>query len=275
MTQPKQQQHAPPVIVPPASTHSHTVIFLHGRGDNARNFSLSLRYSTTSRDLNLGEAFPSFRWVFPQAAMENSVGFGGNMTSQWFDIYNVRDFAQHEDLQAVGLRVSVERIRELILQEADMLGGRYDRVILMGISQGAATSVHTLLNLDLPCGLGAFLGFSCRMPFPGRTLSETRKVLTLDHVPAHATVLEKTPMMLEHCANDPLVLVENGRALRDTLRGFGATVAWKEYPDGGHWFNSPRGIEDAIEFLNKIIGGPSTPASTTSPVRQYMFRSPP
>lgn len=131
--------------------------------------------------------------------------------------------------------------------------------MLAGISQGAATSVHTLLNLSLsmsgqkPQRLGAFLGFSCRMPFPARSLAETRKVLSLDGVPDSDEVLRNTPVLLEHCLDDPLVLVENGRILRDTLRGFGAEVSWKEYRKGGHWFNSPAGVDDAVEFLNNHL----------------------
>lgn len=256
-TSPEQQ----PVIFPPTTGKqpSHTVIFLHGRGDTAPHFSESLRYSTTSQGQTLGEALPSFRWVFPRAALEKSVSPGFrhlNATSQWFDIWSVRNFADREELQAVGLGVSVSRIRDLIHREAGLLGGRYDRVVLMGISQGAATAVHTLINLDLAPGVGlaAFVGFSCRMPFPGRSLADTRAVLTLDHrVPDHATVLETTPMLLEHCANDPLVLVANGRVLRDTLRGFGASVEWREYPNGGHWFHSPDGMDDVVAFLKTVL----------------------
>ena len=39
------------------------------------------------------------------------------------------------------------------------------------------------------------------------------------------------------------------------MRGFGASVEWREYPDGGHWFNSPAGIDDAVAFLNKSVVG--------------------
>lgn len=143
--------------------------------------------------------------------------------------------------------------------------------MLAGISQGAATSVHTLLNLsvpptvdghEVPRRLGAFLGFSCRMPFPGRSLAETRKVLDLEGIPDTDEVLRNTPVLLEHCVDDPLVLVEKGRDLRDTLRGFGTQVAWKEYPNGGHWFNSPAGVDDAVEFLNNhVVKNPSTEGS--------------
>ncbi|KAL6399223.1 Acyl-protein thioesterase 1 [Ilyonectria robusta] len=184
--------------------------------------------------------------------------------NQWFDIWNVRNFTEREHVQAPGLRASVYGIRGIIEQEAAELGGRWDRIVLAGFSQGSATAVHTLLNLDvpsmpaaddaLPRRLAAFLSFSARMPFSGRNLAGTRAILRLDDVPTDADVLCNTPMLLEHCADDPLVLVRHGRILRDTLKGFGANVAWREYPDGGHWFNSPKGMEEAAAFLEKVLG---------------------
>ena len=132
--------------------------------------------------------------------------------------------------------------------------GRWDRIVLAGISQGAATGVHVLANLDVPeGGLGAFLGFSCRFPFPREKLSEVRDVLDLADVPAHDTVLRQTPILLEHCIDDPLVLVRNGRALAETLRSFGAHVEWEEYASGGHWFNSPAGVDDAVKFIKAQV----------------------
>ena len=252
----------PPLVVPASATHTHTVVFLHGRGDSAPKFSSSLRYSTDSSNRTLDQIFPSFRWVFPHAPMTSNEAFPLNRINQWFDVWNVQNFAEREELQAVGLRESVQRIRDILADEAALLEGHWDRIVLAGISQGAATSVHTLLNLDIlgPINgeaqqrrLGAFLGFSCRMPFPGRSLAATRKVLDLEGSPSDASILENTPVLLEHCVNDHVVLVENGRALRETLRGFGAQVTWKEYPDGEHWFNSPTGIDDAVEFLKHVL----------------------
>ena len=190
--------------------------------------------------------------------MSACAAFPSEKQSQWFDIWNVTNFSEREELQAVGLKESVKMMRSILASEITLLNGRSDRLVLAGISQGAATSVHTLLNLSLspatygeevPPRLGAFLGFSCRLPFPGRSLAETRKVLDLEGVPDTDEILRNTPVLLEHCVDDPLVLVGNGRNLRDTLRRFGAQVTWKEYPNGGHWFNSPAGMDDAVEFL--------------------------
>jgi predicted esterase len=89
-------------------------------------------------------------------------------------------------------------------------------------------------------------------------------VLGLEGVPDSDEVVRNTPVLLEHCVDDPLVLLENGRVLRDTLRGFGAQVEWKEYPKGGHWFNSPAGVDDAVEFLNCHLEIPSAEGNLTS-----------
>lgn len=246
------------ITISPQAPHTHTVVFLHGRGDNVHNFAHSLNFSCDSRGRTLADSFPSFRWVFPQAP-KRQCATSPDIWPQWFDVWNVRNFADHEELQAVGLKEVVPAIRHILVSEASLLEGRLDRVILAGISMGAATSVHTLFNLDgsstQGSRLAAFLGFSCRCPFAGRTLSEIRDVLGLEDVPDDDYVLRKTPMLLEHCVDDPLVLVENGRGLRDILREYGAQVEWKEYPSGGHWFNSPKGMDDAVDFLNVHVLG--------------------
>lgn len=247
-----------PIVVEPVTAHSHTVVFLHGRGDNATQFSSSLAYSRDSSDRSLIEAFPSFRWVFPQAPLRSCAAMSGIMR-QWFDVWNVKDFADREELQVEGLREMVPLVRDILAEEAARLGGRWDKVVLAGISMGAATSVHTLINLDVPeqggGRLGAFLGFSCRCPFSGRSLAGMREVLALGDVPQHDHVLRNTPVLLEHCVDDPLVPVANGQAMKNTLEGFGARVEWRAYPKGGHWFHDPDGMDDAVQFLKKYVVG--------------------
>jgi hypothetical protein len=81
-----------------------------------------------------------------------------------------------------------------------------------------------------------------------------REVLGLEGVPAHDEVLRRTPMLLEHCVDDPLVLIEKGRGLRDTLWGFGAQVEWMEFACGGLWFLEPEGLDDVVKFLEGVVG---------------------
>jgi acetyl esterase/lipase len=67
--------------------------------------------------------------------------------------------------------------------------------------------------------------------------------------------LRATLVLLEHSQGDPLVMIERGRGLRDTLRGFGAQVEWREYEGGAHWFHEPEGLDDVIVFLKKVVLG--------------------
>ena len=254
---------SPSVVVPPSAPHTHTVVFLHGRGDNAQTFAASLSHSRDSQGRTLIDAFPTFRWVFPQAPMRQCAKFPGDVWPQWFDTWDVRNPTEREELQIEGLKETVTAIRVVLASEAATLGARWDRVVLAGISMGAASSAHTLFNLDVPVAeggrLAAFVGFSGRCPFAGRTLSEIREVLRLEGVPDHDNVIRRTPMLLEHCVDDPLVSIQVGRGLRDVLQGYGAQVEWKEYSSGGHWFNSPTGMSDAVDFLNLHVVGRSCP----------------
>ncbi|CAJ2511051.1 Uu.00g066760.m01.CDS01 [Anthostomella pinea] len=251
--------------------HTHTVVFLHGRGDTARDFAATVGSLPDSRGRRLGNVFPTFRWVFPQAPTRSLAADPRTSWPQWFDVWNTRDSSDNEALQAPGLRESVPLVRDILAAEAARLGGRWDRVVLAGISMGAATGAHVLLNLDVPAQggrrLGAFLGFSCRCPFVGRSLEEMRQVLGIaDGVPEHSEVVCRTPVLLEHCVDDPLVLLRNGHGMRETLRGFGAQVEWREYPSGGHWFNAPAGVDDAIAFLTEHVL--ETPAMLGMPLRR-------
>lgn len=246
----------------PGQPHTHTVIFLHGRGDTASDFKKCLTYNTwaDSQGRSPMDIFPTFRWVFPTAGLKSCARPDGpRVMSQWFDLWDAVSL-EHEMIMQPGLKDSVERIRALVAEEAAKLGGRWDKIVLMGISQGGATSVHTVLNLAFPADytgpkrLGAFVGVSCRLPFSGRSIQDTRKVLELPG-DAHEgnEVVVNTPMLLEHCTDDQTVLVVGGKQLRDTLRAFGGNVEWKEYSEGGHWFKSPEGLQDLKAFLEKVL----------------------
>ncbi|KAH6892349.1 Phospholipase/Carboxylesterase family protein [Thelonectria olida] len=246
---------------------THTIIFLHGRGDSARNFVETLGFSPDAHGHSITQSFPSVRWVFPEPVARP----GGERALQWFKVPDDLSDKADEDTQVEGLRKYVASIRNLIHREAFYLNGRYHRIGLMGHCQGAATALHALLSLDikvmpddadgtpLPRRLAAFIAFGARMPFPGRSLEGTRAVLHLDDTTAtdkdsnHNEILHNTPILLEHCDDDTIHPVKDGRALRDTLVSFGADVTLHEYVRGGHWFNTPCGIEDAIAFLEQAL----------------------
>ncbi|KAL8381548.1 hypothetical protein RB595_005701 [Gaeumannomyces hyphopodioides] len=263
-------QPAPFYIPPTAHPHTHTVVFLHGRGGNVWALVRALRFWTGSDGHNLARAFPTFRWVFPQAPMRALAATAAAATSssapvswpQWFDVWNGADFEDREELQAEGLREHVPHLRGVLAAEAARLGGRWDRVVLAGISMGGATAAHVLFNLDVPQSgggrLAAFVGLACRCPFAARpSLADMRAALGLeDGVPDCDIVVRGTPVLLEHCVDDKLITIEHGRRMCEILTRFGAVVESREYPHGGHWFNAPEGANDAIAFLRKHVYNP-------------------
>ncbi|KAI0165085.1 alpha/beta-hydrolase [Hypoxylon sp. FL1284] len=346
--------------------HTHTVIFLHGRGDTSSSAAEALlrRARDTRRRRPLVDVFPTVRWVMPQAPEAAAARRSGSETesepdesdgsssssaadgrgsangitptSRWFDVWNVLDMSDMEELQAPGLRDSVASVRRLVDAEAGKVGG-LRRVLLSGVGQGGAAAVHTLLHLGgvglteeeeakdddddsdedeeedddedddddvaqivsrqkkkQPARLCGLVCLSCWLPFPGGSLEETREVIGLatdydddedpnnddifydasshDNNPAKREenaaaadrrqrrlrrrqrrgdeIVRSTPALVGHCADDPLVFPEYGRQLRDALRGFGAAdVRWAEYPDGGHWLSTRRGVDDVVDFL--------------------------
>ncbi|KAF5010594.1 hypothetical protein FDECE_3260 [Fusarium decemcellulare] len=232
--------------------HTHTVIFLHGRGETPRRFAERLDEVTNSHGQSLMEAFPTVRWVFAIPA---------GTVYQWFPVWDSCRLNEQEELQLEGLQANVARIRLLVEVEANKFGGRYERIILAGFDQGASVAIHTLFNLKIPGDgymglprLGALLLFSGRLPFDGRNLRELRSILNLPNAPRDTAVVRHTPTLIEHCVDDPIVQVSKGIQLYDTLQSFGGDATWRQYDNGRHWFNQPGGIDDAIAFLGMTVG---------------------
>lgn len=164
------------------ANHTHTAIFLHGRGDNGPDFAEELFASTisgagevvASKAQTPGPAptlrsrFPSWRWVFPSAPDRWSTVFNEEFPA-WFEAHSLSDITLRDDLQMEGIRDSVVDIMGILDDEVHRLRGNAQNVVLGGISQGAAVGLWVLLSLLDPrqaraeCipRLGAFVGASC------------------------------------------------------------------------------------------------------------------
>ncbi|KAK4447085.1 acyl-protein thioesterase [Podospora aff. communis PSN243] len=236
----------------PSAAHTHTVIFLHGRGSTAARFESDIGITTDSQGRALPELFPSIRWVLPESERRPLERFQGGEMIQWFDTWNIQNLSDREELQLPGLRESVESVRAIVESETALVGGDRSRIILAGVSQGGAVAAHTLINLGGP-RLGGLMTFCSRFPYPERRLEETRRILGLKGVPFDDRAVLETPVLWQHCVDDPLVKIEYGRQLRDTFLAFGAKVDWKEYPDGGHWIKTPEGVELAAAWLKEHV----------------------
>ncbi|KAF5967578.1 acyl thioesterase 1 [Fusarium coicis] len=267
----------PTYIVEPTESHTHTVVILHGRGSSGEEFAQELFEETLLSDQSsLAQKLPSWRWVFPSSRELWSTAFEEDMPA-WFEAHSLTDTMARQDLQIPGIRQSVSYIKTILDQEIERLGGDTSRVVLGGISQGAAVAIWTLLCLDsVERPLGAFFATNTWLPFASSIenyLSNEQKppidagtefvagMLAQSKV-SHPQSRERplsTAVFLGHGTDDAYVDVELGRKARDIIIQAGFTVEWREYQGAeqeGHWFKAPEEVDDMLNFLMKHVKKP-------------------
>ncbi|KAI1344384.1 phospholipase/carboxylesterase family protein [Xylariaceae sp. FL0016] len=241
------------VSLPAHDKHTHTVIFLHGRGASARSFSEELLEEPDRRGATLQHIFPSVKWVFPDADLRYCERFRED-AQQWFDIWSHDDPDMRRDMQLEGLQENVPKIIRLIQSEALKVGGLRN-VVLAGISQGSSIAIHALLNYpktedeNADARLGAFVGVSSWMSLAADTIQDSRQLLSLGAATPSDAVVRNTPVFLSHSTDDHVVPLAQGLRFRDMLKSYGIDITWKQYERGGHWIYAPAGIEDIVVFL--------------------------
>jgi predicted esterase len=215
-------------ILQPSISHTHTVIFLHGRGSTAAEFVSEFFESQSSGSRTLPEIFPPVRWVFPTSGILPSRSFGD--ISQWFEMLSTDSPAAGEGKHQAVIEAAVSRILEVVGSETTLLGDPR-RIVLAGISQGCAIAIQALLKQEFR--LGGFMGLSSWLPasLPLMEVCESTK---------------RVPVFLAHSKDDTVIAIKYGEQLRNTLKERGMVVEWHEYEDGGHWVNEPQGIGKVI-----------------------------
>ncbi|KAJ8132702.1 hypothetical protein O1611_g924 [Lasiodiplodia mahajangana] len=246
--------------VEPTAAHTYTVIFLHGRDSNAKEFADEFFESEasepTGQPRTLRDLFPNVRWIFPGAPILHSKRFDAEM-SQWFDMWSVEDPAEQSELQLPGLQRSVQQILGIIKAEESFVPR--ERIFLSGISQGFATAIATFLT-DAQEGFAGLIGLCSWMPaafhnehcpsFGTTENSHSFLQQAKQQLPAVVRSTRETPIFLSHSIDDDVVPIANGRKLRDIVQSRGFRVQWREYEDGGHWINEPQGVDDIAHFMN-------------------------
>ncbi|KAH7253594.1 Alpha/Beta hydrolase protein [Fusarium redolens] len=260
----------PIYTIEPVEPHTHTAILLHGRGSNSEEFARELFEETLLSDqANLAQKLSSWRWVFPSSRELWSTAFQEDMPA-WFEAHSLTDTTARQDLQIPGIKESVNYIKAILDQEIERLGGDTTKVVLGGISQGAAVGMWTLLCLDsIERPLGAFLATNTWLPFASSIrdyLSNDRPATTDEGLGFAAEMLApskvsstqsrerllSTAVFLGHGTDDAYVDVELGREARNILIRVGFEVEWREYQGAeleGHWFKAPEEVDDILNFL--------------------------
>ena len=243
------------------------MIFLHGRGSDGREFATELFEDCSSAGLTLQEHFPTCKWVFPTTKKRYSSVFQ-DTTNEWFETVSLEEPERRSDLQLQGLEEAARYISALVEQELKSVPA--ERILLGGISQGCATSLHALMVCQLR--LGAYIGISGWLPFAG----PLQEILDGTTQPAAQAVdffasnlgIEKaagtvgsasmpmltTPVFLGHGSDDELVTLGQGEKIRDVLVRMGMRVEWHAYDECGHWLKEPGEYDDLVAFLEENVG---------------------
>jgi lysophospholipase-2 len=258
-----------PHIIEPTAAHTHTIIFLHGLGCNGPDFATKLLAAHTTCGLTLSESLPGYRWVFPSAKARLSSIFSKDQQG-WFEISSLQHTDYNQHLQLEGLKDAIPFVSKLMKQEAEKVGG-YQKVVLAGIDQGAATALPVLL-----CGgkrLGGFVGINGWMPFEGKVETilgfwegfksvhvarNTAGVMQikLDQAYEDIKAVLGTPVFFGHGVDDKWVHIGSGEQAAAILKQMGMKTTWKEYEgaeEEGHWLKESEEYDDIVEFLESIM----------------------
>lgn len=161
--------------------------------------------------------------------------------------------------QVADLRASVQRIVGTIKHESDLIGGPQN-VLLVGISQGAATAAHAVLQVKFAGFVGLNTWFALGgeaervIEMAGKDMDARRKAVgALLGVSEVVARRESCPVFLAHCEDDEVVPSSNGERMKAIFERLGAEVEWRQYADGGHWLNEPQGVDDLVAFVRKAL----------------------
>jgi len=210
-----------PTVIDATDKASTTVIWLHGLGDDGKE------WSRLAEKVSVNWA----KFIFPTAPDQQS-SLAQMSTNSWYDVTGLTVQQLRED--AEGIQQSINYIHSLIDDEIAR-GTPSERIILGGFSQGGCIALAAALSYKEELG-GCM---ACSTWFP-RGIVDTPS-------PANA----KLPVMLCHGEVDPIAKVEWSSKTFDYLTQLGVPTEGNIYPGVGHEF-AVMEVTDIREFIQKV-----------------------
>jgi len=220
----------PAIVVPAATRHTATLIFLHGLGDTGYG------WSSIAENFRLRRKFDEAAMIFPHARPMPITCNMGMVMPGWYDIKDFGNLPNAEEDQA-GMLQSVSTINKIIGEQVDK-GISPERIIVGGFSQGGVIALMTGLCSERR--LGGIIALSSYLPLCDRI----------------ATMLtekgKKVPIFMGHGKRDQVVRYEWGMESKELLDQMGLEVTWRAYDDLQH-SATPAEISDVEQWMEQRL----------------------
>lgn len=213
------------VLVEPSQGEANaSVIWLHGLGANGHDFEPIVPHLPLSDDLRV-------RFIFPHAPNLAVTINGGMAMPAWYDIVNM---SIEREVDVKQLRQSAQWVHDFIRHEIQA-GIPAERIVVAGFSQGGAVAYEAGLTFDAP--LAGIMALS--------TYAATQADIQRQEAQA------KTPVLIHHGFQDPIVPMQLGEQAHAWLKGLGYAVEYQTYPMAHQV--CPEQIQDIGRWLSKVL----------------------
>lgn len=217
-----------PVVHGPSDNPSGLVIWLHGLGASGNDFDPVIPI--------LGR--PDLRFVLPHAPVRPVTLNGGFPMRAWYDIRHLEPGPDREPESDV--RDTAKLLEGLIRQQQEATGVPWDRVVVVGFSQGGAMAYH--LGLRSQERLAGIAALSTYMVIEDTLAAELSSA---------ATSPSPLPVFVAHGSHDPTVPKSRGAAAHKQLEALGLKPEWHEYPMGHEVCMDE--LEELRGWLNEVL----------------------
>ncbi|MBN17818.1 MAG: alpha/beta fold hydrolase [Candidatus Thermoplasmatota archaeon] len=216
-----------PLVVEPSGEHDSSIIWMHGLGASAFDF----------YDMPRIIQRPGTRWIFPNAPVRPVTLNNGWKMPSWFDIRFLAESPEDRGRECpVEAEESSQIIRSLIQSEHEK-GIPYDRIVLVGFSQGGAMSLYT--GCRYPNRLGGMICLSGYLLFHDTHMGDSNDAN------------RNTPILICHGNRDDMVPFWAAQESFHFLKEGGWPVDFEEYPIFHEISMSE--IEKVGNFLSDIL----------------------
>ena len=216
----------PSVLVEISEQPDAAVIWLHGLGSDGHDFESLVPMLSLSPEL-------SVRFVFPHAPKRPVTINGGMSMRAWYDIF---EMTLERKVDMANIDESCRQVEQLI-QDQIGKGIAANRIVLAGFSQGGVIAYQVALSTQHV--LAGVLALSTYLVNGDQVLG------------ADTCVNGKTPFLIHHGSQDPVVAPVLSIQARDLLSSKGYRVSYQSY-EMPHSV-CPDQIQDISGWLNSTL----------------------